>query len=307
MSFIKKLFKNNYRPSIILTWLPRKKKFILKMYTSYESRSLSTSKLILESITGLILESRRKINFNFYCDDQPPNSLFNGNFPKLTKEYKLAYTKSNNDAGIELIPDFIFWDWPEVGIPSYIDLTSDLIYLSKNKPIYNKLFWIGNISTHKNREILFNKREENDLYDFRNTQWRRQSEDSNKLYSENFISLSDHSKFKYLLDVEGNGYSGRLKILLHSGRPLFIQDRPYHEYYFQYLKEFIHYIPVKRDFSDLNEKIIWSEQNPDKCRIIAQNALSFAEQHLSRKAAISYIRRLISSIGSNKFIYRRNR
>ena len=140
MSFINKLIKNNYKPNIILTWLPRKKKFILKMYTSYESRSLSTSKLILESITGLILESRRKINFNIYCDDLPPNSLFNKNLPILTTKYKLAYTKSNNDSGIDLIPDFIFWDWQEVGIPSYIDLTSDLINLSNNKPIYNKLF-----------------------------------------------------------------------------------------------------------------------------------------------------------------------
>ena len=70
----------------------------------------------------------------------PPNCNLNINFPIVTTKYKLAYTKSNNDPRIKLIPDFIFWDWPEVGITSYNDLISGLIYLSKNKPIYNKLF-----------------------------------------------------------------------------------------------------------------------------------------------------------------------
>lgn len=74
--------------------------------------------------------------------------------------------------------------------------------------------------------------------------------------STKYISLPELvSMYSILIDIEGNGYSGRLKYLLWSHRPVIIIDRPHKEFFFKYLKEWEYYIPVKQDLSDLIEKL----------------------------------------------------
>ena len=45
-----------------------------------------------------------------------------------------------------------------------------------------------------------------------------------------------------LLDVEGNGWSARLKVLLHSGRPVLVADRPWREFWFPEFVAWEHYV-----------------------------------------------------------------
>jgi hypothetical protein len=62
----------------------------------------------------------------------------------------------------------------------------------------------------------------------------------------NYIHTADLvKKYSILIDIEGCGYSARFKHLLWSHRPVLFVDRPYTEYFFKYLKEWEHYIPVK--------------------------------------------------------------
>lgn len=59
------------------------------------------------------------------------------------------------------------------------------------------------------------------------------------------------------------------------------------------LKPFVHYIPVKADLSDLQEKYDWAEANPEKAKEIAANALEYAKTHLTREAAIQHYSKII--------------
>jgi len=92
----------------------------------------------------------------------------------------------------------------------------------------------------------------------------------------NYLSLPDLMKYKYLIDIGGNGYSGRLKFLLFSKRPLLIVDRNYIEYFHDDLVPYLHYIPVKMDLSDLDEQVNWMISNPEKSLEIANNAFEYA-------------------------------
>jgi len=78
-----------------------------------------------------------------------------------------------------------------------------------------------------------------------------------------------------------------LKYFLWSNRPVLLVDRPYKEYFFEHLKEWEHYIPVKRNLSDLMPKIVWCFKNPEKAKEIAANALEFSKTHLTREACYS--------------------
>lgn len=73
-------------------------------------------------------------------------------------------------------------------------------------------------------------------------------------------------------------------------------DRPYKEYFFEHLKEWEHYIPVKRDLSDLTEKVDWCFDNPEKVAEIATNALEFSKQHLTREACYSRWNEIIEKL-----------
>ena len=92
----------------------------------------------------------------------------------------------------------------------------------------------------------------------------------------NYVSLPELTKYKYLIDIGGNGFSGRLKFLLFSKRPILLIDRHYVDYFYEDLITYTHYIPVKMDLSDLLDQIDWMKTNHEKTLRIAQNAFDFA-------------------------------
>ena len=99
-----------------------------------------------------------------------------------------------------------------------------------------------------------------------------------------------------LIDIEGFGYSGRLKYLLWSHRPVLLVDRPHKEFFFEFLKEWEHYIPVKRDLSDLLEKTKWCLDHCEESQAIAENAFQFSKIHLTRDACFDKWNEIVATL-----------
>jgi len=98
--------------------------------------------------------------------------------------------------------------------------------------------------------------------------------------------MEEQAEYRYMADVEGFGYSGRLKILLHAARVLLMVERPYREYFYGDMEPFRHYVPVARDSSDFLERIDWLRSNLVRETEIVREAQHFARTALTRKAAI---------------------
>ncbi|KAF7365301.1 CAP10 domain-containing protein [Mycena venus] len=64
----------------------------------------------------------------------------------------------------------------------------------------------------------------------------------------------DSLQYKYLLDVDGNTFSGRFLTLLKSGSLVF-KSTVFEEYFNDWIRPYEHYIPVRPDLSDLVEKV----------------------------------------------------
>lgn len=151
--------------------------------------------------------------------------------------------------------------------------------------IHDKILWIGRVYAHhvvRNKLMTMN----NDRCEFI------------KGDGTNFISHEDHCKYRYLLDVEGGpspnastGYSLRVKFLTHTGRLLFMVDRPLWSWAEDILQPFVHYIPVKRDLSDLYDMIQWADDNPEKVKDIIDNMTKIAPM---RRDAVNQVKKLIS-------------
>jgi len=196
------------------------------------------------------------------------------------------YTYSKQYSYFHLVPDFNFHAWPQVGINDYYDFVKEIDEAGKGNYEINKVGWIGKISTKEVRSKLFDFGKDNeDICEIMDSGNWISNPNSIKLDSNKYISTPDLVKrYSILLDIEGNGYSGRLKHLLWSHRPVILIDRPHKEYFFRHLREWKHYIPVKRDLSDLKDNITWCLHHPDKAKEIAEQAYKFSQEYLTRDA-----------------------
>jgi len=202
-----------------------------------------------------------------------------------TNEYTMCYHRKNSTMKATCGPDWVTHSWPSANITSFADTVKQTIEKSKEAPIINKVGWYGNIYSpakdvieSQTRPLLKKIGDENkDIFDIIHV-------DGNKISSKNtnYLSIPDLTKYSVLIDIGGNGYSGRLKYLLFSGRPLIIVERNYIEYFHDDLIPYVHFIPVKMDLSDLLEKTEWVFANYDKCKKMADNAFEFGLQYFSR-------------------------
>jgi hypothetical protein len=204
-----------------------------------------------------------------------------------TGDYELEsnYSYSRYGSFKKLIPDFNFHSWPQVGINDYSETIKEIDKLGRLLAVNHKVGWIGNHYTHPSRRTFVSIGNHNkDIMDIIPMSWMK-GDDKVKLNATAYMSLPDLVKnYSVLIDIEGNGYSGRLKYLLWSHRPVILIERPFQEFFYEFLIPNVHYIPVKRDMSDLVEKVKWCLDNYEEALKIAENAYEFAKKHLTREA-----------------------
>ncbi len=99
--------------------------------------------------------------------------------------------------------------------------------------------------------------------------------------------LKDHKSiriihsFKYLIDVDGNSnaWSSLFLKLLSGSVVLKVESAGgYRQWYYDRLIPWQHYVPVNKDLSDLQEKLIWLRDNDQEARRMANSSQDFAFQ-----------------------------
>jgi len=98
------------------------------------------------------------------------------------------------------------------------------------------------------------------------------------------ISITEHLKYKFILALEGNDVATNLKWIM-SSNSIAVMPTPKYETWFMEgtLIPDHHYIHIKDDYSNLNEKLEFYIKNPNKATEIIQNAQNFVEQFKDKK------------------------
>jgi hypothetical protein len=204
----------------------------------------------------------------------------------------LSYASRNSKSSL-LIPDFIFDRMTYAEVNDYTEFTERLSEEGHQEATSSRIGWAGNLFCHRHRLKLYELSKQHPEI-LRVTHYAEHEVPAKYDFENQFVSPFEVIKNnKYVIDIEGVGYSGRVKLLLHSNRPLFLQDRPLKEFYYQWLVPYEHYIPVKRDLSDLIQQYEWAEANSDQVAEIAANATRFAKQYLSKEFALERLRTAI--------------
>eukprot|EP00931_Biecheleriopsis_adriatica_P105097 TRINITY_DN79687_c0_g1_i1.p1 TRINITY_DN79687_c0_g1~~TRINITY_DN79687_c0_g1_i1.p1 ORF type:complete len:336 (-),score=59.81 TRINITY_DN79687_c0_g1_i1:32-1039(-) len=185
------------------------------------------------------------------------------------------------------LPDFSFNRWPEAGLlPNFSFVSQKLHRVSKMPAQEQVCGWAGNLGGNEVRGRFYQKAKNKAYWEVivPRTQGAR-------------LSMEDQVKrWACLVDLPASGYSGRVPLLLHSGRPLLMiarkNGKPHDQtWYSANLTPWVHYIPVKNDLSDLEEKTKFAlgMVPGSNASQIAAAALEFAKAHLSYDAAVRRI------------------
>lgn len=162
---------------------------------------------------------------------------------------------------------------------NYYHKPKDCFFNNKN----NILFWrgttTGKITNSGNRFILvtkyFNKNSKIDV-GFSNI---CQGNSEYNKYVKGEVDISEFLKYKYILSIEGNDKDSGLNWKLASNS-LVLMAKPKIESWLMegLLKPYVHYVPLKDDYSDLDQIIEWCQNNDEECQKIVKNANQFMKQ-----------------------------
>ena len=118
----------------------------------------------------------------------------------------------------------------------------------------------------------------------------------------NKINNIEKSKYKYILNIDGYVSAFRLSSELSMGSVVLIVKSEYKLWFSTNLKEYVHYVPVKEDLSDIIQIIKWCKDNDEKCKKIAANAMDFFKKYLSKDGILNYLQEKLINISLNKKI-----
>ncbi len=98
------------------------------------------------------------------------------------------------------------------------------------------------------------------------------------------LTIEEQLQYKFILSIEGNDVATNLKWIM-SSNSIAVMTKPKYETWFMegtLIPDF-HYIQIKDDYSDLNEKLNYYIKNPDKSEEIKRNANKYVEQFKDKK------------------------
>lgn len=98
------------------------------------------------------------------------------------------------------------------------------------------------------------------------------------------LTIAEHLNYKFILCLEGNDVASNLKWVM-SSNSLAVMPKPKYETWFMEgtLIPNFHYVLIKDDYSDLEERMKYYIENPDKALTIIENAHQYIEQFKNKE------------------------
>ena len=256
--------------------------YVISKEGSIYSRELAT----LHAIHRSIISSPERIpdiEFCFNVDD------------KIDDKVPLwAFARRESDTHLWLIPDFGYWSWPETRVGSMHEvrlkaMEKDAGYAWQRK--IGKLMWRGATMGLSLRERLLAVTDKKPWSDVKELHWH----DATSM-ADDLKSMPEHCEYKYLMQTEGNSYSGRLKYLQNCASVIVSHPLDWIEHHHHLMESEgpqQNFVEVQRSFDDLQEKVTWLQHHDQEASKIAQRSLeTFGERYLTPAAETCYWRRL---------------
>ena len=116
---------------------------------------------------------------------------------------------------------------------------------------------------------------------------------------EGFLTWRELQAYRATLVLDGNTLPDRLPFAMFSMTAVLKQESTQREAWYAKLVPYVHYIPVRRDLSDLEGQLDWALQNASRLEAIARNGAALAARWLSRRAQLCHWLAVLTGLASH--------
>ncbi|XP_003129882.1 KDEL motif-containing protein 2 isoform X9 [Sus scrofa] len=156
-----------------------------------------------------------------------------------------------------------------------------------------KAFFRGRDSREERLQLVQLSKENPQLLDAGITGYFFFQEKEKELGKAKLIGFFDFFKYKYQVNVDGTVAAYRYPYLMLGDSLVLKQDSPYYEHFYMALKPWKHYVPIKRNLSDLLEKIEWAKEHDEEAKKIAKEGQLTARDLLQPHRLYCYYYRVL--------------
>uniref|UniRef100_A0A8D8V931 KDEL motif-containing protein 1 n=1 Tax=Cacopsylla melanoneura TaxID=428564 RepID=A0A8D8V931_9HEMI len=154
---------------------------------------------------------------------------------------------------------------------------------------HSKAFWRGRDSNRDRLKLIDIGRGHPDLFNVSLTNFFFFKDEEDKYGpKQKHVSFFEFFDYKYQLNLDGTVAAYRFPYLLAGDSLVFKQDSPYYEHFYTQLQPWEHYVPVKKDLSDLVHRVKWALEHEDKAMDIVRNARAFTRDNLMPLDVVCY-------------------
>ncbi|KAF2097380.1 hypothetical protein NA57DRAFT_57970 [Rhizodiscina lignyota] len=269
--------------------------YILETKFSGAGYNIHRSLAILSSIHRAIGSSTDPIpnvEFSFSVSDIADSEHKGSGRPIWT------FSRRAEDEHQWLMPDFGFWSWGLDLVGEYTQIRNQ-ISQSENtfSDKLSKAVWRGTENSQVRKDLIkVTKPFRQTWADIQSITWsgRIKLSSNSKLKA---LSIPEHCNWKFLIHTEGVSYSGRGKYLLNCHSVFVAHELEWIENWHQFLVSDgpnQNYVRVKRDFSDLPDKMRFLLDHPVLAERIANNSVTtFRDGYLTPAAQACYWREML--------------
>ena len=111
------------------------------------------------------------------------------------------------------------------------------------------------------------------------------------------MRISEINCYKYHLVLEGNDAGTQINWALSSGSLILMPPKKFHSATTLGLREWVHYVPLRSDLADLEERLDWCRTHDGEGRAITENARAYVaqfrapvEDEINRQIILHYCR-----------------
>ena len=147
----------------------------------------------------------------------------------------------------------------------------------------NKIIWRGTSTGNKRVNFVEKyQNHQNEDIDIKFSNLCQNVIDNNYILSK--LSIKEQLQSKFLISIEGNDVATNLKWILYSNSIVIMPKPTVCSWIMEdKLISGTHYIEIKSDYSDLEEKYKWCLNNLEECKKIAENGKKYIEQFLNQE------------------------
>ncbi|XP_028263944.1 protein O-glucosyltransferase 3 [Parambassis ranga] len=172
-------------------------------------------------------------------------------------------------------------------------VTNDLLSVQGNTgPLWanktERAFFRGRDSREERLQLVSLSKKNPELLDAGITGWFFFRDREKHVGKAPLVGFFDFFKYKYQVNMDGTVAAYRFPYLMLGSSLVLKQDSQYYEHFYSQLKGGTHYIPVKRNLSDLLEKIKWAKENDAEAQEIARSGQAAARELLQPSRLYCY-------------------